>query len=1582
MRALIAALKGPRGKAASKLRRPSLSLPPQLVALLTAVIFPGFVFPNAAVALPPQAPQATADASTESIRYDLVRWRERIESDGGSTFALEQQLLLRTATAVSQHGQIEVPYTDGLGDVRFENIVIEKPDGRSLEVRNGLIEDANPSGATGTSAVTGVRLKKLTIPGLEPGDRLSYRIITSEKPVAPGRIFGQRKFYPLVGDPVQTYELDLPRAAGIRVRLREGLGTSWEELPAAADRLVRRLSLKVERPNPDRKQLTKAVIQAWAEPDVMYTSFSSWAEVGQWWWVLSRDRLSPDASVKAEAARLVASKATPRERLEALHSFVASKIRYVQVSFDAGRMQPRPAAEILANRYGDCKDKHALLSALGASVGLDVRPVFINSYRSDLIDDTPGPQQFDHMISVARLGPELGDWLWLDTTNPYGVPGYLMASLRDKRALLIEDSGEGRIVRTPAEPPFLPRNKVELKGALQPDGALRARVIWRFRSDGEVPFRANWAALPQNQRAEVVRTSLARDWCSGKVTNVTASDPLDVAEPFRVEFDVEGPAPNPPAKGEWDLWVPLPDVGLPAPKESGAGATEPIELGLREVTVRAEIEIPENLNVRPPLSVSLGRPFGKYESTYAVEGKRLNLMRTLTLTRRSIPPDEVSSYEAFRKTIETDRDQKFSVVGGVTLAAAVSAESLHDEGLAAFNQKDYRKAEELLRKATETDAKVQDGFRDLGRALSEEGKNEEALKAFSRQIETDRFHEDAYAWRAYVLERLDRWDEAEKDLLKQIEVAPFKVWAYEKLAGRRLSQGRFREAADFYTRAAAIEPKKPGRWVDVGWAHARNNAAAEARTALDRARSLDPPDWMKVSAAGAYEASGDASTAGEVAASGLPELAQQLAALSPEKFGKNDLSTVGWVAEAWRLIGAAALAAGDNPKAERYLGAAWKLAFLPDAAWALGNLREKQGRLAEAVTFWSMAAYVPTAYQKLPADRQSRIEAACRRLPSAQSQAAELAHPALETKGGSVKMSENVTVLAKPSPQTEAESRLLQLRTLTLRGPVLADLTEEVLLLASPDGRVERVRNLSRKNPDAFEQQLAKVEPIRMGLTSPDERPFKAVRRGLLACSRATSCVVILDLPGMTSSASAGSVKAGGQGTLRGPWQLSQEEVSEFERKVAATPADLELRTRLLRHYMTERVPEARRARTNHVFWIIENSPEAEIAGSPETYVDKNIDSEAYERARSLWLAQLEAGGSNPKIVGNAAAFFLLSEPERARQLLQWGQKLEPVNPNWSERLAQLDMLAARRQGPEARDSARKALEEYESALSLTKDDTKRFYSLAAVAESARLAGSDEKAREYANELLRRAEELPRDWNYGNAVHEGHRILGHVELKAGNVEAAKKHLLEAGATPGSPQLNSFGPELTLASELLAKGERDAVIEYLRLISHFWKGRYEALEGWISQIREGKTPELNRFGARVSTGTTEVSHPASARPVFLEPSYKRTFGPQVVTPAGTMFHVRVVRKTEHSALHLHLCGESCDTATTVKVWAPASYAEGDELRWPVGDEGRYYLWSEDIEKGGATAARSEKVVEHRTQIVFESGAILEAWYTTP
>lgn len=103
------------------------------------------------------------------------------------------------------------------------------------------------------------------------------------------------------------------------------------------------------------------------------------------------------------------------------------------------------------------------------------------------------------------------------------------------------------------------------------------------------------------------------------------------------------------------------------------------------------------------------------------------------------------------------------------------------------------------------------------------------------------------------------------------------------------------------------------------------------------------------------------------------------------------------------------------------------------------------------------------------------------------------------------------------------------------------------------------------------------------------------------------------------------------------------------------------------------------------------------------------------------------------------------------------------------------------------------------------------------------------------------------DWNYGNAIHDANLVLGRIAVREGNIEMAKKHLIAAGKSPGSPQMNSFGPNMTLAKDLLEKGERDAVVEYFMLCRRFWKLHEEKLDQWMHEVMDGKTPD---FGANL------------------------------------------------------------------------------------------------------------------------------------
>ena len=95
-------------------------------------------------------------------------------------------------------------------------------------------------------------------------------------------------------------------------------------------------------------------------------------------------------------------------------------------------------------------------------------------------------------------------------------------------------------------------------------------------------------------------------------------------------------------------------------------------------------------------------------------------------------------------------------------------------------------------------------------------------------------------------------------------------------------------------------------------------------------------------------------------------------------------------------------------------------------------------------------------------------------------------------------------------------------------------------------------------------------------------------------------------------------------------------------------------------------------------------------------------------------------------------------------------------------------------------------------------------------------------ALEVADALLRDAASSDEDdWNYGNLIHHAHILRGKVFLQRRDLPGAAAELVAAGATPGSPQLDSFGPDFTLAWALLLANEDAAILTYLHAVARFW-----------------------------------------------------------------------------------------------------------------------------------------------------------------
>jgi tetratricopeptide (TPR) repeat protein len=302
---------------------------------------------------------------------------------------------------------------------------------------------------------------------------------------------------------------------------------------------------------------------------------------------------------------------------------------------------------------------------------------------------------------------------------------------------------------------------------------------------------------------------------------------------------------------------------------------------------------------------------------------------------------------------------------------------------------------------------------------------------------------------------------------------------------------------------------------------------------------------------------------------------------------------------------------------------------------------------------------------------------------------------------------------------------------------------------------------------------------------------------------------------------------------------LNPQEASDLEEAVAKNPEDLSGRAKLMGYYVVSRpnVPDAKENRRKHIFWMIKNHPEAEIAGTPFCTLNPLIDYGGYQEGKQLWVDQLRAHPQDATIISHAASFLTLTDRELAAGLLQQAIKLEPTNPKWHDELGALYALT------DNKNTAAKALAEFEKAQAADPSAEGKFQRLHYLAKSAFSAAQLEKASDYAEELLQAAVARPKDRDTGNSIHQGNIVLGRVALKQRHIKLANEYLLKAGHVSSTRQLSSFGPNMSLANELLKAGQKAVVLQYFELCYKFWDMGRDKLEEWTKQVKAGKTPQF-------------------------------------------------------------------------------------------------------------------------------------------
>jgi transglutaminase-like putative cysteine protease len=195
---------------------------------------------------------------------------------------------------------------------------------------------------------------------------------------------------------------------------------------------------------------------------LMVSTFADYASFAASYRDPAADSSASDPTVIALARSLTQNDTDSRAKARTLYDWVRRNIRYVAMFIGQSPAVPHRVTEVLANRYGDCKDHVALFGALLDAVGIRNEPALIGLGSVYSLPTVPGygAGAINHVITYM---PELN--VYADSTASSVEFGYLPLADMDRPALL---TGDGTMSRTPPTQPLSREARLEIDVA--PDG--------------------------------------------------------------------------------------------------------------------------------------------------------------------------------------------------------------------------------------------------------------------------------------------------------------------------------------------------------------------------------------------------------------------------------------------------------------------------------------------------------------------------------------------------------------------------------------------------------------------------------------------------------------------------------------------------------------------------------------------------------------------------------------------------------------------------------------------------------------------------------------------------------------------------------------------------------------------------------------------------------------------------------------------------------------------------------------------------------------------------------------------------------
>ncbi|MDR2462894.1 MAG: DUF3857 domain-containing protein [Verrucomicrobiales bacterium] len=391
-------------------------------------------------------------------------------------------------------------------------------------------------------------------------------------------------------------------------------------------------------------------------PALQVSDFSSWSAVIEWVLPIYQLPSSAGKLLREQAKKFYAAADHAEARAVAAVDFVQKEVRYLGMETGAGSHRPSPPDIVLERRFGDCKDKALLLTALLRELGVAAAPVLVNtSWRGRTDELLPGTNAFDHVVVLVSISGS--SWL-IDATADYQAG----ARLADRHMGVY---GSGLVVRTGESG----LTKFELgrhdTGGVQIDerfiikdyhSPVTFTVATLYRGQAADDVREEFATLSREQIARDYRDYYSKAYPSLRMTEPvkmhddTSNNTLAVVERYEIDRFFESKQAD-----KRKIFAEIDTLYLHSylPRANSQGRRSPLEMNNypRSVSVTTRVEFPDAWVVGTTERKTDTRWFSHSVSEHNVGSRIVERQHRLGVKTDTVPPEELGEYLARRKQV-------------------------------------------------------------------------------------------------------------------------------------------------------------------------------------------------------------------------------------------------------------------------------------------------------------------------------------------------------------------------------------------------------------------------------------------------------------------------------------------------------------------------------------------------------------------------------------------------------------------------------------------------------------------------------------------------------------------------------------------------------------------------------------------------------------------------------------------------------------------------------------------------------------------------------------------------------------------